>query len=172
MMKDNFRNRSLLYLVKSAPTHRGFTLIELLVVIIVVGVLSAIAIPSFIQQISRARTAEATSNVAAINRAQSVYHARQLKFAANFNNLDVNVNARYYDYLIDNPTSNYAGVKTVTQWPEVKAVSGAIVTANGQMKSVVCISGAEVNLGDPSVVPDDQPLALLACPATYTELGN
>jgi type IV pilus assembly protein PilA len=171
-MKAHFRNQYLLYLAKSAPINRGFTLIELLVVIIIIGALVAIALPSFLNQISRARTSEATLNVATINRAQSLFYQRNLRFANNLNNLDINVASKYYQYVIESPTRTYAGLKTVTQWSEIKAVSGAVVAENGDIKSVVCISGTEVNLGDPAEVPADVPLAALACPPNYNELAN
>jgi len=52
---------------------KGFTLIELLVVIVIVGVLSAVAIPQFLNQVRRSRTAEAQAALTAVGRASEVY---------------------------------------------------------------------------------------------------
>jgi prepilin-type N-terminal cleavage/methylation domain-containing protein len=51
----------------------GFTLIELLVVIVIVGVLSAVAIPQFLNQVRRSRTAEAQAALTEVGRASEVY---------------------------------------------------------------------------------------------------
>ena len=46
--------------------EKGFTLVELMIVIVIVGVLSAIALPNFLSQTDKAKATEAKTNIAAI----------------------------------------------------------------------------------------------------------
>jgi prepilin-type N-terminal cleavage/methylation domain-containing protein len=53
----------------------GFTLIELMIVIAILGILAALAIPSFRLFVSRSRTAEATANVNMIFKGVAAYYS-------------------------------------------------------------------------------------------------
>ena len=54
--------------------QKGFTLVELMIVIVIVGILSAVALPNFLNQTKKARATEAQSNIsAAFKNAQQIF---------------------------------------------------------------------------------------------------
>ena len=55
--------------------NAGFTLIELMVVVAIIGVLVAIAVPSFLRYQLRAKRSEAYANLEAIAKAETSYYA-------------------------------------------------------------------------------------------------
>ena len=53
-------------MARRAAGEKGFTLVELLVVVVILVVLAAIAVPIFLNQANKAKSAKAQNNVAAV----------------------------------------------------------------------------------------------------------
>ena len=89
---------------------QGFTLIELLVVIIILGVLSAIAVPNLISQVGKAREIDAKHYLGTIARAQQGYHFEKSSFANDIDNLNIEgINSSKY-YNFPNPSVADSGI--------------------------------------------------------------
>ena len=58
-------------------TERGFTLVELMITIAIIGILSAIAIPTFIGFMSKGKKVEATLALDKMTKNIRVYHAEK-----------------------------------------------------------------------------------------------
>lgn len=79
-------------------TEKGFTLIELLVVIIIIGILTAVALPSLFNQIGKARETEAKTNLSSIGFAQQAYFFEKKQFATSYSSLAITVTGAFYNY--------------------------------------------------------------------------
>jgi type IV pilus assembly protein PilA len=65
---------------KKTNKEEGFTLIELLVVIIIIGILAAIALPSFLNQANKAKQTEAKQTLSAMGKSQQAYYTENNTF--------------------------------------------------------------------------------------------
>lgn len=96
------QNSSQLYQTTlTKKTQQGFTLIELLVVILILGILSAVALPSLLNQVGKARETEAKQNLSAFSTAQQAYFFENAQFATTPNDLQISVSNKFYNYQIN-----------------------------------------------------------------------
>jgi len=61
--------------INRLKSQKGFTLIELLIVIAIIGILSAIAIPTYLNYVNRAKDSEAHTNLGAIFTSETAFNS-------------------------------------------------------------------------------------------------
>ena len=90
-MKTDLKAKYIQHLINKKNSDEGFTLIELLVVIIIIGILSAIALPSFLNQANKARESEAKQYIGSLNRGQQAYFLQEQEFSSALTNLELGI---------------------------------------------------------------------------------
>jgi type IV pilus assembly protein PilA len=113
-MKTRLNTRLIQSLVLKNRT-KGFTLIELLVVVIVIGVLSAVALPTLVNQVGKARETEAKATLGVMSRGQQAYHYEHKEFydgAGANDTIGFNPTGKFYRYTANSSTDNDIALHT------------------------------------------------------------
>ena len=137
-MKAEFQAKFLQNLLKKRQDE-GFTLIELLVVIIIIGILSAIALPSFLNQANKARESEAKQYTGSMNRAQQAVFLEKTTFTTDFGNLGLGIASNTTNYTYSMGTPSAANTFLVTAG--TATVSGATIDPTTTQLGAAIVSG-------------------------------
>ena len=102
----------------------GFTLIELLVVVLIIGILSAVALPQYQKTVLKSRTTEAWANLSALHTAAKLYCLENPDSSDNLSLSDLSIevqNSKYFNYEVSitcpngiSVSANYLGKEKFT----------------------------------------------------------
>lgn len=154
-MKSEFKAKLLQHFAAKRNSEEGFTLIELLVVIIIIGILAAIALPSFLNQAAKAKQSEASTYVGSLNRSQQAYYIENGNFAADLETLKAGVPATTTNYeYASNGTDTLAENTGTALAAELKSFKGQVeINADTQQaEAALC---AEESAGGAYKLADD-----------------
>jgi len=169
-MKTTLDQNFLHYFVKKHQ-ESGFTLIELLVVIVIIGILSAIALPSFLNQANKARQSEAKTYVGAINRSQQAYFVEYGQFGSQVElEGGVATQTQNYKYAIVDadpaPTDIAVAVTASAQKAALKSYAGMVAVDGNTTPAIACETTATTKTAFPPTFTPGTPGTLDCSPGT------
>lgn len=120
-----------------AARNLGFTLIELMIAVAVIGVLAAIAYPSFMDAVRKSRRSDAFTAIAQVQQAQERWRSSNTEFSSNLTaapngtppglGLSAISSNRYYDLSIDSPSATGYSVIAAARSGTTQASDGNCV---------------------------------------------
>ncbi|MEQ9671751.1 type IV pilin-like G/H family protein [Coleofasciculus sp. G2-EDA-02] len=155
-MKTELKAKFLQHLNHKKQDDGGFTLIELLVVIIIIGILSAIALPSFLNQANKAKQSEAKQYAGSMNRAQQAYYLEKSAFTTEIGSLGLGI-----------PTQSANYQYKIVETPAQTGVSNEAISLKSALKSYV----GGVKLGTVAATSEATTLAIL-CESTGVGIAS
>lgn len=110
----------------SGGKNVGFTLIELLVVVLIIGILSAVALPQYQKAVQKSRITQLTAHVTALYTAATSYYLANGVYPLDIRDLDLDITGGGTVKKSDLTTSDAQGVVFSNGIKCVSSLSGAL----------------------------------------------
>jgi type IV pilus assembly protein PilA len=180
MLKPELQAKFIQNLNRKKKDDEGFTLIELLVVVIIIGILAAIALPSLLGQVNKAKQSEARNNVGAVNRAQQAFFLENQLFASSLPALQAGIDTQTENFtygIISAATSasSFVQVAAVARKNALKSYYGTSYTEMGDgatSEALTLASACESLLPTQSVDVLTTAASATGCISTFTSLAK
>lgn len=128
---------------------KGFTLIELMVVVAIIGILAAIAIPSYQDSTRRANRADAQITLSRLSTLQERYYFRTNQYTGDFSDLLSGLADNTTSITSDDGYYTVALTATNSSWSMTATATGA------QANDTECYKLTLTNLGSKTSVDSD-----------------
>jgi type IV pilus assembly protein PilA len=154
-MKGKLHTKLVQHILSKKKENKGFTMVELLVVFILIGILSAIALPSFLNQAAKAKQSAAKTYIGAINRAQQAYRMENTSFAADVVTLQIGIPTSTNDYTYNLAAGvNTSAITAIAQDPNVlKGFNGGVTVLSSGLTMAVACQTAGIQISNPITNP-------------------
>ncbi|MCC5601511.1 type IV pilin-like G/H family protein [Nostoc favosum] len=182
-MKTELKAKFLQHILNKKKENEGFTLIELLVVIIIIGILSAIALPSFLNQANKGKQSEAKQYSGSMNRAQQAYFLENGTFTTGLNSLGMGIKSQTENYVYEiagNATTTGTNIGVANNGRSLKAplksyvgvVSLSIQSGTSEATTLAVLCEAEeVGVGS-TANPNYDSNGEASCPTSFVPLKS
>ena len=115
--------------------QQGFTLIELMIVVAIIGILAAVAIPSYQDYTARAQVTEAVSLTSSFKTGLAEYYADQGVFPSDLTAIGSTTSGKYVGSIIISSAGSNAAPVTVTATMKSSGVNTGITDSTMELSS-------------------------------------
>ncbi|WP_432635337.1 type IV pilin protein [Candidatus Avelusimicrobium sp.] len=128
--------------------NKGFTLIELLVVVLIIGILSAVALPQYTKAVEKSRATEAITLLGSLANAEEIYKMSTGSYTGDLSALDIQlpgvtstatntINTKNFKITITNPTTVNGTSTTGFSAVAERANNGTVISSGDNQYAII-----------------------------------